>query len=132
MVVMASDPDRSWKTAEIVKLSKTPHDYLSKVLQQLTRGKLIISQRGAHGGFKLAKSTRDVTILEVINCVDPIPRIHKCPLGLRSHGVNLCPLHRKLDNAMLLVEKAFDSSTLADLLKNEPNTSRPCDFPLRS
>src|SRR5687768_3384270 len=113
MVVLASDTSRSWRTADIVKISKTPRDYLSKVLQRLTRGKLVLSVRGAHGGFKLAKNTDQITILEIVNCVDPIPRILKCPLGLRAHGVNLCPLHRKLDNALLKVEEAFAGSTLA-------------------
>jgi hypothetical protein len=50
-------------------------------------------------------------------------------LGLKAHGVNLCPMHRRLDDAMASVEKAFKSTTVAELLA-DPNPSKPlCDFP---
>ena len=66
---------------------------------------------------------------EVVNAVEPIRRITTCPLGLPSHGVNLCPLHRRMDDAMGTVEAAFRASTLAEILA-EPTTSKPlCDFP---
>ena len=61
--------------------------------------------------------------------VDPIRRNTTCPLGLAAHGKHLCPLHRRLDNAMASMEKAFADSTLAEIL-HEPTTSVPlCDFP---
>ena len=40
----------------------------------------------------------EVTILDVVNAVDPIQRIKTCPLGLKTHGVRLCPLHRRMDD----------------------------------
>ena len=77
----------------------------------------------------LAKSPDDLTILEVVNSVEPIQRIRSCPLGLAAHGVRLCPLHRRLDNALAMVEEAFASSTLAEVLA-EPTKSVPlCPFP---
>jgi Rrf2 family protein len=133
MVILASDPDRSWKTSEIADLSKVPVDYLSKVLQHLGRAKLVLGSRGAKGGFKLGRPPGDLTILEVVQAVDPLPRIRQCPLGLKSHGTNLCPLHRRMDNAMEMVEKAFATSTLQELASPDggPRASRPCDFPDR-
>ncbi|MEZ4815089.1 MAG: Rrf2 family transcriptional regulator [Bdellovibrionota bacterium] len=132
MVILCSDIERQWTTAEIAKLSKVPPDYLSKVLQQLTKAKLIMSLRGAKGGFRLFKKPEELTILEVVQAVDPLPRIRKCPLGLRSHGTNLCALHRRLDNAMELVEKAFANSTLSELVptRSSVKNSTPCEFPL--
>jgi DNA-binding IscR family transcriptional regulator len=56
-----------------------------------------------------------------------LQRIATCPLGLRSHGKNLCPLHRKLDDALAEMESAFGTTTVADVL-NQPNQSVPlCD-----
>jgi hypothetical protein len=50
---------------------------------------------------------------------------------MTAHGVRLCPLHRRLDNALAIVEDAFGQTTLADILK-EPTRSRPlCGFPAR-
>ena len=77
----------------------------------------------------LAKTPEELTILDVVNAVDPIRRIQTCPLGLASHGIRLCPLHKRLDNALAMVEEAFGSTTLAEVLA-EPSESVPlCDFP---
>ena len=114
-------------TDQIAAATKVPKAYLSKVLQGLKRGGLVDSQRGLHGGMTLTRSPQDLTVLEVINAVEPIQRITRCPLGLTAHGVNLCPLHRRMDNAMAMVEDAFRATTLAEVLA-EPSASRPlCD-----
>jgi len=116
-------------TEQLAAATKVPRAYLSKVLQGLRRAGLVKSQRGVGGGVALVKSPSELTILEVVNAVEPITRIHTCPLGLSSHGIRLCPLHKRLDNALAYVEEAFKSSTLAEVLA-EPTSSIPlCDFP---
>ena len=119
-------------TGEIAAATRVPPAYLSKVIQSLSRAGVVHSQRGIGGGVSLIKRPDDLTILEVVNAVDPIQRIRECPLGLASHGVHLCPLHKRLDNAMAMVENAFKSTTLAEVLA-EPSQSIPlCDFPVRT
>jgi Rrf2 family protein len=116
---------------QISATTLVPMPYLSKVLQSMARAGLIRSHRGLRGGFTLAKSPEDLTVYEVIDAVDPLLRIRSCPLGLRSHGINLCPLHRRLDDAMGMVEKAFRDSTIADII-SEPTESKPlCSTILR-
>ena len=116
-------------TGEIAEATRVPAAYLSKVLQNLTHEGILHSRRGVGGGMSLVKSPDELTILEVVDAVDPIHRIKECPLGLASHGTNLCPLHHKLDAALASMEKAFRDTTLADVLA-EPTTSIPlCDFP---
>jgi Rrf2 family nitric oxide-sensitive transcriptional repressor len=109
---------------QISESTLVPMPYLSKVLQGMARAGLVHSVRGIHGGFSLARSPEDMTVYQIIQSVDPLTRITSCPLGLKAHGVNLCPLHRRLDNAMALVEQAFKDSTIADILA-EPTTSKP-------
>jgi Rrf2 family protein len=101
-----------------------PPSYLSKVLQALGRGGIVKSQRGVGGGISLARKPEELTILEVVNAVEPIQRIKTCPLGLKSHGVRLCPLHRRIDDALAHVEAAFGGTTLAEVLA-EPTHSPP-------
>ena len=88
-------------------------------MQNLTRKGLVRSQRGVRGGFLLAKPPEDITILDVVNAVDPIQRIRSCPLELKSHGVRLCPLHFRMDRALAMVEDAFRKSTLAEILAED-------------
>ncbi|WP_169976853.1 RrF2 family transcriptional regulator [Tautonia rosea] len=116
-------------TEQIARVTQVPAPYLSKVLQGLKRAGIVRSQRGIGGGITLAKHPEELTILEVVNAVDPLRRIRTCPLGLASHGEHLCPLHRRLDNALASVEEAFRKTTLAEVLA-DPNPSVPlCDFP---
>lgn len=111
-------------TEQIATATKVPQAYLAKVLQELTRAGLVHSRRGIGGGMTLTKSPAELTILEVVNAVDPITRIRECPLGLKAHGVRLCPLHSRLDKALAHVEAAFAGTTLAEVLA-EPTTSHP-------
>jgi Rrf2 family transcriptional regulator, nitric oxide-sensitive transcriptional repressor len=114
---------------QISRVTKVRPAYLAKVIQALVHKGVLRSQRGVGGGISLAKPPAELTILEVVSAVDPIKRIHTCPLGLASHGVRLCPLHKRLDNALATVEKAFRETTLAEVLA-EPTGGVPlCDFP---
>ena len=127
---LAQRPDEPHTAQQIAEGTQVPLPYLSKVLQGLARASLIRSQRGLHGGFSLVKRSEELTVYEVVQAVDPIQRITTCPLGLKSHGHNLCPLHRRLDDAVALVEAAFRDSRIVDLL-NEPTTSKSlCPFPI--
>ena len=111
-------------TQQIADVTKVPQAYLSKVLQSLSKNGVVRSQRGIGGGISLIKKPEELTILEVVNAVDPIQRIHTCPLGIKSHGETLCPLHRRIDESIATMEAAFQNSTLADIL-SEPSKSIP-------
>ena len=110
--------------AQISSATRTPPAYLAKVLRSLSRAGLVKSQRGLHGGSSIARPADEVTIYDVVQAVDPIVRITTCPLGLKNHGVNLCPLHRRLDEALGLVADAFRATTLAEVVA-EPAASEP-------
>lgn len=115
-------------TSEISKSVKAPASYLSKVMQRLSRQGIVASQRGLHGGFKIAKPLVDVTVLDVVNAVDPIQRIRECPLGNKAHGKNLCPLHRCMDDTFAEAEETFRKITVDSLLE-QPRRGRSCRFP---
>jgi len=102
-------------TGQIAKGMKIPAGYLSKVLQTLTRAGIVRSRRGIKGGFSLTRPPERITALDVIQAVDPLHRIRKCPLGRPLHGKNLCPLHTRLDAAVALIEASFQACTLAEL-----------------
>lgn len=129
VVFLAGRAPEPQTTGQIAGGTRVPTAYLSKVLQSLGRASIVRSRRGLHGGFSLARDPAALTILEVIRAVDPLRRIETCPLGLVSHGANLCPLHRRLDDALARIEEAFGHTTLAEIL-DEPSDSVPlCPFP---
>lgn len=124
IVWLASHTDDPQTNQQIAAATLVPVGYLAKVMQSLGRGGLVIAQRGKNGGFLLARPPAEVSVLEVVNVVDPIQRIRTCPLGIAAHGSRLCPLHKRLDAAMAMVENAFRESSIADLLA-EPSKSKP-------
>jgi Rrf2 family nitric oxide-sensitive transcriptional repressor len=130
VVFLADRAPETGTTDEIAVATKVPKPYLVKVLQGLARSGVVHTQRGVGGGVALVKRPDELTILEVVNAVEPIQRIRTCPLGLSAHGVKLCPLHRRMDQALAHVEDAFRRSTLAEVLA-EPTTSKPlCGEPV--
>ena len=124
MVCLADHRNQAMTNQRLAEITRVPVGYLHKVMQQLVRTGLVSSQRGLHGGFQLSRSAAEISVLDVVNAVDPVQRITTCPLGLKQHGKHLCPLHRKLDDAAAMIEKAFGSTTLADVLA-EPSRSKP-------
>lgn len=124
IVAIAQAEGQIATTQWIAGMTRVPPGYLPKVLQMLGRAGLVDSRRGLGGGFKLARPAEDLNVLEVVNAVDPIKRIAKCPLDIPNHGPNLCPLHHRLDEAIAMVEAAFRSTTIAELLA-QPGRSTP-------
>jgi len=124
-VFLADAPDRSHTAQQIAELTQVPRDYLAKVLRSLSRAGLVLAQRGKHGGFSLTRPPEHITIYDVVEAVDPLPRIRSCPLNLRSHRKQLCPLHRKLDAAFATVERELRGATLAQMLAGGASEVRP-------
>jgi len=128
VVFLAKNANTAYTTDQIAKVTQVPAPYLSKVLQPLIKARLVQSQRGLGGGFSLATPAGKITILQVINAVDPIERIETCPIGLEDHTSTLCPLHKRLDDAIALIEEAFAKTTISELLQ-APADNPLCFFP---
>ena len=126
VVFLALNHKSSYTTEQISRVTRVPSPYLSKILQGLVRSGLVHSQRGLRGGFILTKDPQDISILKVVNAVDPMQRIRVCPLGIEDHGVELCPMHRRLDEALAMVEKVFTESTIAELIAQRTGSPLMC------
>lgn len=127
MVSLATALGKPRTAQELASDSKVPLDYLSKILNSLTRSGVITSQRGRGGGFQSVQPASQLTVLEVVSAVDPIKRIKTCPLGLAAHRNQLCPLHRKLDDAARSVEEAFATTTIQSLVGESFCEGANCD-----
>jgi DNA-binding IscR family transcriptional regulator len=79
-----------------------------------------------YGGYRLVASPEKVTVLEVVQAVDPPRRIRECPLDLEEHQEMLCPLHKRIDDALATVEKAFAKTTIAELLTDRRGSTPLC------
>jgi Rrf2 family protein len=131
VICLVTYPDKPMTVPEIAEITKVPPSYLSKVLQSLRKAKILRSQRGLHGGFRLAKSPDKLSLLEVINSVDPIQAIHECPLGLEQHGKKLCALHTRLNDTIFMAQKVFQESSVQEMIPHASECQALCKKPPR-
>ncbi len=112
---------------EIADSTFVPSEYLAKVLYELEVAGIVESRRGRGGGYRLSQPAEEITTLDVVLSVDEIPRITECPLGFVDH-IELCPMHKLLDETSRLVEETLSATTIADLC-SDGKRPRSCDFP---
>src|SRR5436309_7672856 len=79
-------------TKEIAEEYNIPVELLAKVLQKLGKKGLIFSQNGPKGGYLLAKSSTDISVLSVIQAIEGHVGITECyqtrtPTACRCHAV---------------------------------------------
>lgn len=133
ILYLATTPDGPVTAEQIAGVTGVPATYLAKVLHGLSRAKIVNSQRGVAGGFRLALDPDELTLLDIVHAVDPIERIETCPMGNPEHTGGLCPLHECLDQIACQVEDSLRSTTIADLVRelkeNTPGSPLICEFP---
>ena len=97
-----------------------PLPLLSKVLQKLTRGGLLISEQGTNGGYRLAREASKITTLEAIRTIDGPIILTQC---FTEHSgcsrTALCPVREPLRKVHEGILSLLSGITLADLSSDE-------------
>lgn len=75
---LADTPDQAMTTAGIAQQFQIPYNHLTKVVQDLARGGFIITQRGAGGGIRLARSPQSIMLGEVVRFLEQHYAITEC------------------------------------------------------
>lgn len=71
LAALAKLPNGSMKTLqEIAEEEELPHAYLEQILPSLKKAGIVASQRGAYGGYKLAKPSNEISTWEVVQAVE--------------------------------------------------------------
>jgi len=70
----------------LAKTQDIPNDFAYKILRKLTKAGLLEGYMGSHGGFILARSPTQITLLEVVEAIQGPVVVRKCCLGL-----DVCP-----------------------------------------
>lgn len=128
VIWLARYPREAKKVRDIAVGTYAAPGYLVKVLQGLAKAGILSAQRGIHGGFTLVRDPAGLSVLEVINAVDPVERIRRCPLALEAHQDCLCPIHRRIDDAMATLEAGFRESTIEDMLGDPAGPRALCNL----
>lgn len=70
VIVIASNPDGHLTSKEISKRFQIPCNFLALILPKLVRAGLVVSIQGPKGGYKLAKTPREISFLQVVEALE--------------------------------------------------------------
>jgi Rrf2 family protein len=120
LLSLASHEPELVKVDVVVAEQGLPRKFVEAILGELRRGGLVRSQRGADGGYALAKPAAEITIASVIREVDgPLAEVR----GLRPHETTYSGVAEHLPQVWVAVRAAIrrvlDETTLAQVLSGE-------------
>jgi len=119
MTFLASrEPARRAGAREISEAENIPMPFLWKILQILTRRRLVRSFKGMHGGYELAAAADQVLLSAIVSATDGAEIRDNCVLGLpECDNRNPCPLHEQWKSVRASVTRMLDETSLADLAR---------------
>jgi FeS assembly SUF system regulator len=94
-----------------------PEPTVAKVLKALAASSLVLSQRGARGGYRLANPLGAISIADVIAAIDGPIALTACVDGQQGccEVESMCALKGRWDLVNDAIHQALSSSTLADM-----------------
>lgn len=116
----AESPQDSDTLSRELSISKS---FLAKILQALAKGKILQSFKGAHGGFVLLKSPKEISMLEIMSSVEgKAPAVFDCAASVEdcpSDRADICSIWPFLNKLQGKIDFFLAELTLADILKED-------------
>ena len=107
---------------ELARCSDLPVPMVSKILKALAREGLLVSQRGAKGGYRLARDPEDLTVSEMIRVLEGPVALTDCAIGpALCERETMCAVREPWQMISRVVERALADVTLADLVAGGPS-----------
>jgi Rrf2 family protein len=103
---------------DLATAAQCPDQFLSKVLQALTRAGLVTSHRGNTGGFELPEAHHHATVLEIVEAVEGPIHLNLC-LGQPGacERQSWCPAHGVWQEAQEAMAGVLRASTIDELAR---------------
>ncbi|WIM11493.1 Rrf2 family transcriptional regulator [Enhydrobacter sp.] len=113
---LAGEPDRSFTSEEIASEFAISRHHLIKVVRRLADAGYVRTQRGAGGGFQLARAAESITLGEVVRDLEEDQPIVECYRADGGHCLLTprCRLRRRLAAAREAFLAELDRTSLAD------------------
>jgi FeS assembly SUF system regulator len=117
MTAIAADPERVHNGQELATRTRVPAPTVAKLLKTLARGGLLESLRGAHGGYKLARSPEKLSVAEIIRTLEGPIAVTECShhqggCSIESH----CATRANWRLINTAIRQALEAVTLAQMV----------------
>ena len=107
----------------ISQRQKISLSYLEQLFGRLRRHELVESMRGPGGGYRLARSSKDITVADIIYAVDEPLDATQCGGKQDGHEDQLCLTHELWASLNRHLFDFLDSLSLYDLVDEQEQTS---------
>lgn len=112
----AAVDSRPVKADRIARAQAIPLKYLLNILSELKHARIVLSHRGAEGGYQLARSPEQITLAEVIRAVEgPLANVHEARPEEIAYPGPAAPLRDVWIAVRASLRAVLESVTLADL-----------------
>ena len=110
----------------VAEAERLPLSYLEHLVAKLREAELVVSTRGAHGGYRLARPASEISMDEVVEALEgqiaPMECFHETPEGkvLCSHesdGYDACATKLLWTRVQGGVNRALSGTSLAELVE---------------
>lgn len=120
MVELAAAGDGPVKGEAIAAAQRVPLRFLENILLELRHARLVRSQRGAEGGYRLARPAETITLADVIRTVEgPIASVRSERPDELSYAGSAAPLREVWVALRANMRAVLESVTLADVARGE-------------
>ncbi|NQV06346.1 Rrf2 family transcriptional regulator [bacterium] len=104
------------KTREIAQRMDIPMGFLSQILAELVREGLLVATAGPSGGYGLARPADEITVLDVVTCIEGPVTLERCVLrGDACDAATPCAVHETWADAQAQFSARLSATTFADL-----------------
>jgi Rrf2 family protein len=115
-VELASADDKPMKGERIATAQNIPLNFLENILSDLRHAGLVRSQRGAEGGYWLARGAEAITIADVIRAVEgPLASVRGLPPEETTYGGGAQALQRVWIATRASLRDVLEHTSLADV-----------------
>ena len=95
---------------------QVPKQFLSKILQELVKFKLVKSSKGKMGGFYLSRANLKNSLRQIIEVFDGDDLFCKCMMGLPNcSSDNPCPLHDSATSFRQNLEASLEDLSIKEM-----------------
>jgi Rrf2 family protein len=105
------------KGERLATAQSIPHKFLENILADLRNGGIVASQRGAEGGYRLARPAEEITVADVIRVVEgPIASVRGVRPDEIEYTGSAVPLQGTWIELRTAMRGVLEQTTLADLV----------------
>ena len=100
-----------------------PRRLLAEVLKDLQHAGLVLSTRGAHGGYTLAEPSSQISLGRVVALLEGQPTLTDCQTNAGSSACEVhatCPIRDPLDRIKSGIWNLLEQTSLRSLMDRSP------------